>query len=103
MPELLLPFDQSPGNPRFWEHHREHPEVWTVFERFTLEVVEAGATRIGARLIWERMRWHVRFEIKSKEPWSLNDHLVPYYARHFIEVHPEHAGLFEFRPLKESA
>lgn len=98
--QAVLDFDPRRRDAReaFYRFHADNPEVWTLFERFALEAADAGASRIGARLVWERLRWEglVR-ATRGGEPFKLNDHLVPFYARLFLQRHPEHAGLLETR------
>lgn len=86
----------------FREFHAKNPHVYEMFERFALEAVETGRARIGARMIWNRMRWYCRFETTDKRAgrFKLNDHHSPYYARLFLERHPQHAGLFETRRVQ---
>lgn len=92
---------ENPLRAEWQRFHRENPEVWAMFVRFTLEALAAikrqraqpaagatGAARIGARMVWERMRWECSVGAVS-QPFRLNDHLVPYYARHFVETHAE--------------
>lgn len=99
----LLPFS-DPADPKLeaWhKFHRENPRVWFLFERFALEALRScGSRRIGARMVWERIRWETRVavDLPGDSP-KLNDHLVPYYAREFVRVHPRHAGAFELRAL----
>lgn len=80
-----------------WAHFHEHnPQVWRLFERFALEAVEHGAKRIGARLVWERMRWHTRVETNDRT-YKLNNNWIAFYSRKFLQEHPEHPELFETR------
>ena len=83
----------------FYRFHAENAHVWELFESFALELAAAGAVRIGARLVWERLRWEGIVSTSSRwsGPFKLNDHLVPFYARLFLQRHPEHADLFETR------
>lgn len=95
-----LPDDDPPLVRAFELFHAANPHVFALFERFALEVARARpGARIGARAIWERMRWHVRFETTEQRAggWRLNDHHAPYCARLFLRRHPELAGLFELR------
>ena len=88
----------------FEEFHAANPSVWDLFERFTLRALEARARagdskRIGARFVWERMRWFIRFETTDVD-FKLNDHYPPFYARMFMKAHPEHGVVFETRDRK---
>lgn len=104
MSQLPLHFEEVPDlQAAFLEFHRANPGVWGLFERFTLEAVRAGASkRIGARMVWERIRWETRVASSAREGAPrLNDHHVPYYARLFMERHPELGPVFETRALAQ--
>ena len=77
----------------FLAFHRDNPQVYRLFERFALEAAESGRTRIGAKMIWERMRWYCKVETTEQSP-RLNNNYTSRYARLFIENHPERADLF---------
>lgn len=80
-----------------WEQFdHDNPQVWELFERFTLEAIHGGARRLGARLVWERMRWYSRVE-STDRTFKLNNNYPQFYARKFLEHHPEHAGCFQLR------
>ncbi len=91
-PYLLF---ESSSRIAFEEHHKEHPEVYALFKRFTFEVIRANRNRFGARMIAERIRWHSLVE--SEGAFKYNDHFTPFYVRLFEAEFPEHAGLFEKR------
>lgn len=85
---------------RQWRRfHAENPHVWRLFERFALEAAASGVSRIGAKAIWERMRWSLQVETSEhrRGSWRLNNSYTAHYARLFRERHPEHAELFETR------
>ena len=90
-------FDQPPPDPKraAWAaFHAQHPGVFAMFERFALEAAAGGVQRIGARAVWERMRWENRVHQRATdEAWALNNNWPPYYARHFLTLHPEHDEL----------
>jgi len=88
------------GRAHFERFHAADPIVYELFCRFTLEAIRRGRERFGARLVWERIRWHTRIEIDSEDDYQMNDHYVPWYARLFMEDHPEHEGIFETRHAK---
>lgn len=99
-------FDEISAREIAWrEFHATNPQVFRMFERFALEAVRASAARapgsairIGARMVWERMRWETTITpIENGVPWRLNDHHVPFFARLFLERHPELGPIFEIR------
>lgn len=83
---------------RAWRaFHNANPQVWDLFERFALELVAAGRRHAGARMIWERMRWEILLTTRGDVEFKLNDHWPPFYARLFLEQHPELGDFFETR------
>jgi hypothetical protein len=74
-----------------------------MFCRFTRQAINAGRTRFGARMVWERMRWYTMIEAKDEAfNFKLNDHYPPYYARLFMEENPRYEGFFELRKVKQA-
>lgn len=84
---------------RWREFHRRNPQVYAAFERFTLEAIRSGASKIGAKAVWERMRWWAHVESRGDD-WRLNNSWTALYAREFLRRHPEHKGVFELRRSK---
>lgn len=74
---------------RFSAIDRALPQVWLQFEALTLELIRSGRRRHSARDVLHRIRWDGSLRI--------NDHWSPFYARKFLNAHPEHQGFFEFR------
>ena len=96
--QFELPFDEHPHAERFRQFHENNPHVYKLFSRFASEAASRGRERFGARMVWERMRWHVAFEtVDDASLFKLNDHYTPFYARMFMSDHPEYPNLFEIR------
>lgn len=78
------------------------PENLHVYEAFALEALKVktrGFKHYSARTIVEVLRHHSAL-METSGQWKLNDHHTPYLARLFDLMHPEHAGLWEFREAK---
>lgn len=78
---------------RFYEKHRD------VYERFRQKALEArrrGYRRIGARFLVELIRWETPLESDDpREPFKVNDHVIPYLARLLMAREPHlFDGLF---------
>jgi hypothetical protein len=78
--------------------HAEHPEVWKWFEGFAFEAIGSGLTRYSADAICHRIRWYVAVE-RRESAIKINNNFAAYYARLFVELHPQHAEFFERREL----
>jgi len=81
---------------RWIEFHRERPEVYELFKRYTFQVIQAGYVHYSADAVIHRIRWHVHIEKRAKDEFKLNNHYVSYYARLFMREFPEHQ-IFELR------
>jgi len=82
---------------RFCEFHKANPRVWTLFKRFTFELIHAGFEHHGAGAVVERIRWHTNIETRSEDGLKISNDLRAYYARLFHAAHPQHDGFFRNR------
>lgn len=85
----------------FCEFHREHPEVWRLFVRFTNQAIAAGRSRFSADAVCHRIRWESVVE-GGADGVKLNNNFSAYYARMFEAAYPLHAGFFGFRARKSA-
>jgi len=97
--QLTFTFDENPDNlperfRKFLEYHAANPGVWTMFLRYARDARKAGRDRMGARMIFERIRWYVVIETTGGDFKISNNHF-PYYARLAMARHAELAGLFQ--------
>ena len=81
----------------FEEFDRRNPDVWRLFERFTLLAIGSGRAHYSAEAILQRLRWHVDIDTRSADGFKINDHFRTFYARKFIALHRAHARFFETR------
>lgn len=85
------------------EFHKAHPEVWTLFEDFTLDRIARGFKNYSADAIFHRIRWEMSKPTYAKgEEFKLNDHYTAFYARRFMRKYPEHEGFFRNREQKSA-
>lgn len=95
------------GESRFeaWvEFHRANPAVFEAFVSFARQARAAGAVKIGARMVGERIRWHSTVDARPTDgQYRFNDHLWPYYARLAMALYPELEGAFERRDQRFDA
>ncbi len=82
----------------FEAYHRDSPEVYEAFVKFTMEAIRAGRKHIGAKMIAERLRYESM--VTGKDKFKINNNYPAYYARMFERDYPMHKGLFEFRKSK---
>lgn len=95
--DLIAPDDTIDGLFARFDH--DHPEVMVEFVALAREAKAAGA-RIGAKGIWERLRWSIEVAGLSGTGVKLNNVLTSRYARAAMERHADLAGFFTTRELR---
>lgn len=87
---------------RFERYHRDNPQVYYFFKRFTFEVIITGKTKISHWLIINRIRWETEVEINTIEPFRISNDFIALYARLFMKEHPQYAGIFNTKEMKNA-
>lgn len=78
--------------------HEEHPDVWDLFVRFTLDRINRGFGNYSSKAIFERIRWETdSVGTNGISSWKLNNNYPAFYARRFAKMFPEHAEFFRTR------
>lgn len=85
---------------KWWEWHKENPQVWEKFLEYTLEAINSGRKHYSHWAIVNRIRWNTEIETKGKEFKISNDYIC-FYARLFNARFPEYNDFFKLKPLKE--
>ena len=83
----------------FREFHTENPAVFSFFMIFAEQALATGQ-KIGAKAIWERMRWEISTNPTYGEYYKFNNNYTSRYARMAIAKNPKLADLFEIRRIK---
>ena len=94
---LELPRNQREA--RFLDFHKNNPQVYDLWCFFTTEVLNTGRTKIGSRVIAERIRWETNLNYEGREI-KFNDHYIPYYARLWMKDNPKHNNLFRTKSIE---
>ena len=63
------------------KYHRENPEVWDLFVRFTTDKIDLGYENYGAKAVMERIRWETSTGANSPELKINNNHTAFYAGR----------------------
>ena len=79
------------------EFHRQHPDVWELFVRFTLEMIGRGFSNYSCNAIFERIRWEKDAGGNGATQFKLNNNYRALYARRFMKLFPLHEGFFRTR------
>ena len=85
---------------QFERFDAEHPEVYKYFEQATRDLIASGRARVGAKDIWERLRWYTRAGGPAQTQYRLNNNYTARYVRKLIAAHPELAAKIETRRLR---
>lgn len=86
------------------EFHAEHPEVWELFVRFTLDRIRRGFKTYSAPAIFERIRWETdQARVDPAQQFKVNNNHRPFYSRRFMTMYPQYHGFFRtrYQPSKE--
>lgn len=93
----LWPVTESGSRFEQWvSFHSQNPTVFDLFRRFANEAAAAGRTRLGARMLGERIRWYTSVETVGSA-FKINNNHWPYYARLLAAIDSKFAEFFSFR------
>lgn len=85
------------------KYMRQNPAIWQQFCKFTWELVNAGCTRFGVALIFERIRYETKLRgVGEGEEFKINNNYRPYFARRFMKENPEAGEVFELRKVGQT-
>jgi len=78
-------------------YHKNHPEVWDLFVRFSKEIISKGYANYSVNAIFERIRWEMDVGGSGDSEFKINNNFRPLYARRFMKMYPDHDGFFRTR------
>ena len=78
-------------------YHKNHPEVWDLFVRFSKEIISKGYANYSVNAIFERIRWEMDVGGNGDSEFKINNNFRPLYARRFMKMYPDHDGFFRTR------
>jgi hypothetical protein len=84
----------------FHQFHQAHPEVLDFLVEEIRLRLDNGFQAFAFRSLWEYARWKLEMKSGPSETYLMNDHLVAFYSRAIIILHPEFNGLAELRESK---
>ena len=80
-----------------WKHfHVKNPEVYELFCVFTFQAINKGHHRLSSEMIINRIRWETSV-VTSDKDYKINNDYKPFYARLFMEEHPQYKNFFNTR------
>ena len=78
--------------------HKENPEFYELFSRFTREAISKGHRNLSAWLIVNRIRWETSIMTTGNE-FKISNDFIAFYARHWRETYPMHKDLFNVKRM----
>ncbi len=83
----------------FWAFHETHPRVYVLLVAFARQWrAKRGPTaEIGAKALWERVRWEANLEGVEGEEFKINNDFTSFYSRLIMSQEPELRGIFRTR------
>lgn len=103
LPEVMQGelFEMGPSiYKKFLAFHKQYPQVYLLFEKFAMQLIGAGKTMLGSKMIMERIRWEISTGSMDEDGFKINNNYTAYYSREFIKQHPEYREYFEFRIIR---
>lgn len=86
---------------KWWDFHREHPEVYDALVKLARRALRRGQKRLGIGMLWEVMRWRSMLgaDVPEEDEYVLNNNHRAYYARYIMETCPDMEGIFLTRAV----
>tara|TARA_R110000796_G_scaffold43000_2_gene105861 strand:- start:4219 stop:4494 length:276 start_codon:yes stop_codon:yes gene_type:complete len=84
---------------KFDDWHKENPEVYVLFCKFTLQASERGHKRLSAWMIVNRIRWETAV-VTTGDDYKVSNDFIALYARKFMEDYPKYKGFFVTKEMK---
>jgi len=82
----------------FCQYHKDNPEIYELFVRLTLEMINSGRTRYSASHTLGRIKWDIDKRDLDAD-FSIPTQASPYYPRKFMVDYPKHSGFYHLRRL----
>lgn len=87
---------------KFNQYHKNNPQVYELFKRFTFMAIKRGHNRLSAWMIANRIRWETSIETFSVYEYKISNDYIALYARMFMQDHPQYNGFFKTKEMKRA-
>lgn len=81
-----------------------NPHVYELFEKFTLDAINAGAKKLSGWLVVNRLRWEVSFSTQgcfdTDRNYKIGNDYIAFLVRDFIQRNPQHKKIFTVKAMK---
>jgi hypothetical protein len=89
---------REPLEARATRYVAENPAVWGLFQKFTFEALNKGLTKVGAKMVGERIRWESM--VSGNDGFKINNSYLAHMARRFMRENPLYGQVFATRVQK---
>lgn len=96
--QAIIKSNPEKFNTEFAQWIAENEHIFRSFSLEAMKVKQRGFKHYSSRTIVEFLRHHTNLR-EASGGFKINDHSVPYLARLFDLMYPQHSGLFEYRKL----
>jgi len=84
---------------RWFRWHKDNPEFYRLFERFTFEAANRGHKRLSGWLIANRVRWETSV-VTTGDDYKISNDFIALFTRLFMVRHPRYEGFFRTKTMK---
>lgn len=92
--------DEQSVYKQFLAFHAKYPKVYDLYKAFCFQLINKDYTKIGSKMIIERIRWEIATGSKDDAGFKINNNYTAHYARLFAQEYPQYKDYFEFREIK---
>jgi len=79
--------------------HKNNPDFFTLFERFTADAISRGHKNLSGWLIANRVRWETSVVTKGNE-YKISNNFIALFARLYMVRHQQYVGFFRTKRMK---
>ena len=83
----------------FPTYHKENPQIYEAFEKFTLEAIKKGHKKFSAEFIFNIIRWKTGVSAEA-DKFKVNNNYKAFYSRLFMNNNEEYKDFFRTRKSK---
>lgn len=78
-------------------YHEQHPEVWSLFVKFSFDLVNRGFKNYSVSGVFDRIRWESGAGEDGVCKFKISNDYKPFYARRFNRMYPGANNFYRMR------
>ena len=91
-------FDETQFD-KFMKYHADNSHVYKLFEKYAFQAINSGRKHYSHWVIIGLIRWDYEVTTNAGD-FKINNNHIAYYARLFMDAHPQHEGFFNIKKMK---